>query len=344
MTRPSSMTRRTSRPSGQRLAHQQVIRFAAQFGLVATLLGAVTPAGADPSPLDPEIGHNYSELETPRMTAMGGAMRASSNSLSALYSNPANMAIAKVYHVGAFAQIQPEARRQTYGGAIVDSLISSSGLAGGAGGSWTMQDRDGIDRQWMDIRFGLAMPLGDIIYLGLGGRYITLQQNGVGPLGQSYASGGIRGSNIIQTITIDAGITVRATPELKFAITGNNLTSLDTALFPLLAGLGASYDTDDFSISADLTMESRTYDKIMLRARTGGEILFADQVMVRLGYRFDQGPDSHAVCGGLGYVNKLFSIDASVRRSVAGPSYTAITFGISGHIESMSLGASSPDE
>ncbi len=338
------MTRRKSRPSGQRLTHQHVTRHAAPLGLLCALFGAVRPASADPSPLDPEIGHNYAELDTPRMTALGGAMRASSNSLSALYSNPANMAIAKVYHVGAYAQIQPEARRQTYGGAIVDSLISSSGLAGGAGGSWTMQDRDGIDRQWMDIRFGLAMPLGDIIYVGLAGRYITLQQNGVGVLGQSYASGGIRGSNIIQTMTIDAGLTVRATPELKFAITGNNLTALDTALFPIMGGLGASYDTEDFSISSDLTMESRTYDKVRLRARAGGEILFADQIMVRLGYRFDQGPYSHAVCGGLGYVNKLFSIDASVRRSVAGPSYTAITFGISGHIESMNLGASSPDQ
>ncbi|HXS15767.1 MAG TPA: hypothetical protein VN764_01175 [Polyangiaceae bacterium] len=331
-------------PPGKKVAHQLVTRCVAELALGLGVLFSVSAASADPSPLDPEIGHNYAELETPRMTALGGVMRASSNSLSALYSNPANMAIAKVYHVGAYAQIQPEARRQTYGGAIVDSLISSTGLAGGLGGSWTMQDRDGIDRQWMDIRFGLAMPLGDVIYLGLGGRYITLQQNGVGVLGQSYASGGIRGSNIIQTVTIDAGLTVRATPELKFAITGNNLTSLDTALFPLLAGLGASYDTEDFSVGADLTMETRTYDKVMLRARAGGEILFADQVMVRLGYRFDQGPDSHALCGGLGYVNKLFSIDASVRRSVVGPSYTAITFGISGHIESMSLGASSPDQ
>jgi hypothetical protein len=336
------MTRR--RPSGQRFTHQQVTRFTVRLGLGLALFGAVTPAAAEPSPLDPEVGHNYAELETPRMTAMGGAMRASSNSLSALYSNPANMAIAKVYHVGAYAQIQPEARRQTYGGAIVDSLISSTGLAGGLGGSWTMQDRDGIDRQWMDIRFGMAMPLGDIIYIGLGGRYITMQQNGVGVLGQSYASGGIRGSNIIQTVTIDAGLTVRATPELKFAITGNNLTALDTGLFPLMAGLGASYDSEDFSISTDPTMESRTYDKVMLRARAGGEILFADTVMARLGYRFDQGPASHAICGGVGYVNKLFSIDASVRRSVVGPSYTAITFGISGHIESMNLGASSPDE
>lgn len=319
-------------------------RRALQLLTLLLTCGLVQSAGADPSPLDPEIGHNYAEMETPRMTAIGGAARASATGLSALYSNPANMALAQLYHIGAVAQIHPEARRQSYGGAIVDSLISSTGMAGGAGGFWTSQDRDGIDRQWMDLRFALALPLGDIIYVGLGGRYITLKQNGVGPLGASYASGGLRGSNIIQTVSIDAGITVRPTPELKLAITGNNLTNPDTALFPIMAGIGAGYDTEDFSLSADLNMESRTYEKVNLRTRVGGEVLLIDRLMLRLGYRFDQGQASHAFCGGVGYVDQRFSIDASVRRSIVGPSFTAIVFGVTAHIEGMGLGHSSPDQ
>lgn len=301
-------------------------------------------AAAEPSPLDPEIGHNYAELETPRMTAIGGASRASATSLSALYSNPANMALAQVYHVGAVAQIHPEARRQSYGGAIVDSLISSTGMAGGAGGFWTLQDRDGIDRKWMDIRFGLALPLGDIVYVGLAGRYITLKQNGVGPLGSSYVSGGLRGANIIQTVSIDAGITVRPTPEFKLALTGHNLTNPDTALFPIMGGIGASYDTEDFSLSSDLTLETRTYERTNLRTRVGGEVLLIDRLMLRLGYRFDQRQESHALSGGVGYVDQRFSIDASVRRSIAGPSFTAIVFGVTAHIEGMGLGHSAPDQ
>ena len=320
-----------------------MVRRAVQLLTLGICVSSCPKAYAEPSPLDPEVGHNYSELENARMTALGGPMRASSTSISALYSNPANMALAQVYHVGAFAQIYPEARRQSYGGAIVDSLISSTGMAGGLGGVWTMQDRDGIDRQWMDVRFALAMPLADVLYIGLGGRYITLQQNGSGPLGASYASGGLRGSNIVQTVTIDAGVTVRPIPELKIAVTGNNLTSLDNALFPLMGGVGIGYDTADFGVSGDLTMESRTWDKLNLRARAGGEVLLVDHLMVRAGYRYDQRMESHALCGGLGYVDQIFSIDASVRRSVSGPSYTAIVFGVTGHIEAMGLGASSPD-
>jgi hypothetical protein len=305
---------------------------------------ATTRAVAEPSPLEPEVGYNYSEQETPRMTALGGATRAGSNSVTALYSNPANMALTQVYHATTFAQILPEPRRQSYGGAIVDSLISSSGIAGGVGAIWTTQDHDGMAREWLDIRFGLALPLADILYLGLMGKYLSLRQNGYGPLGGSFASGGTPGANIIQTVTLDAGLTVRPIPELKISLTGNNLTGMDTALFPLMGGIGVGFDNEDFGISGDLTMESRTYDQLNLRARGGGEVLLFNQVMLRAGYRYDQRQESHSICGGVGYVNQLFSIDASMRRSVAGPTVTAVVFGITAHIESMGLGSQSSPE
>lgn len=298
---------------------------------------------ADQSDLPQAVGHGYGEHETPRMVALGGPMRASSNSLSALYSNPANMAVAQVYHIGAFAQIHPEARRQSYGGAVVDSLISSTGLSGGLGGVWTLQDPDGLDRQWMDLRFALAMPLGDIFFLGVGARYLTLQQNGTGPLGRSEVSGGLQDSNIIQTVTLDAGITLRPVPEFSIAVTGNNLTNLDTALFPIMGGVGIGFSTADFGLNADASIESRTNEETMLRVAGGGELLLADRLMLRAGYRFDQGLDSHAVSGGLGYVDQRFSIDLSGRRGVAGPAYTAIVFGFTVHIEAMGLGPSSPN-
>lgn len=300
-------------------------------------------AFAEPSPLPPEVGHNYGEHETPRMTALGGATRANANSLSALYSNPANLAAAQVYHVGAFGQIYPEARRQSYGGAIVDSLISSTGLAGGLGGIWTMQDPDGIHREWMDLRFGLGMPLGDMFLLGLTGKYVTLQQNGTGPLGFSEASGGLKDTNIIQTVTFDAGVTLRATDEFFIAVTGHNLTNPETTLLPLMGGLGVGYATTDFGINADVVLESRTYERSRVRTNLGGEVLLADRLAVRAGYRYDQGQGGHALSGGLGYVDPSYSIDASLRRGLSDPGFWAVVFGFTVHIESMGLGSSSPD-
>lgn len=313
------------------------------FVSALVILGLPTLAFAEPSPLMPEVGHNYGEHETPRMTALGGPTRAGSNSLTALYSNPANMAAAQLYHVGAFGQIYPEARRQSYGGAIVDSLISSSGLAGGLGGVWTLQDPDGIRREWMDLRFGLAMPIGDVFFMGLTAKYITLQQNGNGPLGASEASGGLAGTNIIQTLTFDAGVTLRPIKEFSIAVTGHNLTNAETTLLPLMGGIGMAYNTGEFGLSGDASLESRTYEAARVRVNAGGEVLLADRVALRGGYRFDQGLESHAVSGGLGYVDPKYALDVALRRGVAGPGYFAVVFGFTIHIESMGLGSSSPD-
>ncbi len=317
-----------------------------QFALqVLCLAGVLLPsslASAEPSSLPPEIGHNYAELETPRMTALGGAMRATANSLSALYSNPANLGAAQLYHVGAFAQVYPEANRQSYGGAVVDSLISSTGLSGGLGGVWTLQDPDGIRREWIDMRFGMSMPLGEIFLLGLAGKYITVQQNGTGPLGYSEASGGLPNTNIIQTIAFDAGATLRPVPEFTLSITGTNLGSSDTSLVPVSGGVGMGLATEDFSLSADASLESSTYQETTIRVNGGGEILVADRVAVRAGYRYEQFPNTHALSGGLGYADQKFGLDVSMRRGLGDTPYTAIVFGFTVHIESMGLGPSSP--
>lgn len=306
------------------------------------LLSWGSAAHAKKSKLPPEVGHNYAELETPRMTALGGANRASSSSLDALYSNPANMAAAKVYHVGVFGQIYPEARRQSYGGAVVDSLISSTGLSGGAGGIWSLQDPDGLDREWLDVRFGLAMPLGDIFFIGVTGKYISLQQNGTGPLGYSLASGGLPDSNILQTVTFDAGVTLRPIPEFSIGLTGNNLTNLDTGMIPIMGGLGVAFNTSDFGLTADVALESKTFGGTNFRAQGGGEVLIADHVPLRAGYRYDQGLRTHAVSGGVGYVDQKFGVDVSVRRSIAGEPYTAVVFGFKIHLESLGLGPNDP--
>ena len=59
--------------------------------------------------------------------------------------------------------------------------------------------------------------------------------------------------------------------------------------------------------------------------------------ILRLGYRFDQGASSHAISGGLGYLTREFMIDASVRRTIAGPEATTIFLGAGYFLESSGL-------
>lgn len=302
-----------------------------------------SPARAEPSSLPPEMGYNYAETETPRATATGGAMRALSNSTTALFVNPANMASSHVYHISALAEIYPEAGRQSYGGAIVDSVVSATGLAGGVGGTWSQQDPEGVGREWLDLRGGLAIPVGDMVFVGAAGRVFSLIQNGWGPLGPSPASGGLAGANIINTFTFDLGATFRPIPELSLAITGHNLTNTGSSFLPLMGGAGIAYAIPEFGIGADVVLDTTTYGEPKLRFMGGAEFLAANMISIRAGYRFDDGQQSHAISTGLGYVDKRFSVDASLRRTVSGPESTAIVFGFTLHIEALSLGMGTVD-
>ncbi|HEX3593691.1 MAG TPA: hypothetical protein VHU80_01280 [Polyangiaceae bacterium] len=310
------------------------------------LVAVSTAARADPSKLPAEVGYNYGQTEAPRAAGMGGALRAFSNSTDALFMNPANMAATRVYHLAGFAQIWPEASRQTYGAAIVDSIVSASRLAGGLAASWTGQDPSGIDRSNFDVRFALAFPFSDHFFLGATGRYLSLKQNGypkgLYDLPPSLASGGEHGSTISQGITFDAGATLKPIEELAISVVGSNLSNPGTSFLPLMFGGGAAYGTSELTLEADVLGDFTTYGSTKVRAMAGGEYLVGDHVPLRLGYRYDQGQVSHTVTGGLGYIDSAYSIDLSIQRSVAGPSSTAIIFGFQYHVESG--GSLTPEE
>ncbi len=299
------------------------------------------PAAADPSDLPPEVGYNYGNIETPRVAAMAGALRAWGTSTGALFINPASMAITRVYHLGAFAQIWPEARRQSYGGAAVDSIVSSSGVAGGIGGTYNLQDADGIDRTTGDIRFGLSIPIADRFFMGLGGRYLTVKQNDgdrAGPLGTSLASSGLARKKIVRSFAFDAGATFKLSDEIALGIVGNNLNNPDTGFQPTSVGGGLGYGNENFTLEVDAVGDFTTYDQTKMRAMGGFEYLISGTYPIRLGYRFDDGQESHAITGGVGYVDQQFSAEVAVQRTVSGPEYTVVVLGFKYHLESAGLG------
>jgi len=300
------------------------------------------PLRAEPSSLPSEIGYNFSEVELPRTAAMGGALRAFSNSLEALQNNPANLAATRVYHIGGGAQFWTGANRQTYGVSIVDSVVSRSRLAGGVSANWLFQDPDGIDRKGLDARFGLAFPVSDKLLVGASGRYFDLSQEGY-PRGRdvlppSAASSGLDGKSIVKDITFDAGLSIRPAPGLALSLVGQNLTDPGHGFLPLLFGGGVGYGNNQFTIEADLVGDFTTYEDTMLRGMGGVEYLAAGQYPLRLGYRYDAGQSSHALSGGVGYAAREFSFDASLRHVFGDEGLTAFFVGLKYHVESLGLG------
>jgi hypothetical protein len=310
-------------------------RVAAQLAAFASLLLLAPSARAEKSPLPPETGYNYGEVEDARYGALAGAMRAWGNGLTGVFSNPASIAASRVYHVGALAQIWPEARRQSYGAAAVDSVTSR--LAAGIGFVWNDQDPSGVKRRSTDLRLVLAYPFSDSVSFGLGARYLKLSQDGLGPLGKSYASGGLAGDPIVNNWSFDAGVNIRASKNLALGVVGTNLSNPGTAFQPTTAGGGVGLGTDDLLFEIDAVADFTTYQRTTGRFMGGFQYLAGDHVPLRVGYRYDEGVKAHAVSAGLGYIDPQFSIDLSARRFVSSPQATAVMFTLQYFVESTGM-------
>jgi hypothetical protein len=314
----------------------------ALLGIAAALGTGAGVAHAEPTELPAGYAYNYGEQETPRTGAMAGATRALGNSTSAVLQNPAGMGLTRVYHIEALGQWTPEAARQVYGGCIVDSTRRLAGALALFGG---FIDPDGFDRSYLDLKLALSFLLSKEFSFGMGGRYLKLDQEGYGPLGDSRASGGLLDPDdmpqgrdaLVNTVTFDAGLVLRATDELHIGVVGKNLAYADNALLPTTLGGGVGYGSEDFSIEVDGLADFNSWLDISGRVMAGGEYLAGDHFPLRLGYRFDQGAMSHELSGGLGYVERRFSVEASVRRTLAGPSATLIFVGLAYHLESSGL-------
>ncbi len=294
---------------------------------LAVLLGSPL-AMADPSKVPSEVPWNHAEIETARSAALGDATIALGDVAGAVWSNPAALGFTRVYHVEGFARYSPEAQQQSYGAAIADSSGSSMNVLGALGIAYTAQDPSGIDRKDTVIRAALAYPISDRFIVGVSGTYAKLFQDGVGPFGYSYASGGLQKSAILSDVSFDAGLGIKLTEGLRLGVLGKNLTNPNTSFLPMTVGGGLAYVTGLFSLGADGVADFTTYERTTWRGMGGGEFLVADIIPLRAGYRYDDGAKTHTVSGGLGYLDPSFGIFASVERVVSGTAYTAFLLSV----------------
>jgi hypothetical protein len=275
----------------------------------------------------PEQAYDLGEILSVRAVGMGGALNALGVSTAALSLNPANMPLARVYHFEAFGVFSPEAKRQTYGLAVVDSILNSSRVAGGVEGTWSAMDGDVMHRTWTDLRAGLALPLGDHLSLGATGRWLRVEQAiAAGPFGHSLASGGTNGGPLVNTFTFDAGATASIGDGLRLGVVGHNLTSPGNALAPTTGAAGVGYGTHDFALEVDGLLDFTTYGSVRGRVMAGGELFVAERYAIRAGWRYDTGTHANAPSLGFGYVDPRWSVEIAVRRDLL--SDHASTFGM----------------
>ncbi len=318
------------------------MRLRTLVGVAGATLFVATRANADTSSTTIDQGYELAEVQHPRALAMADAMQAFGGSTTAVFYNPANLPLYRVYHVEALAAFSPEARRQSYGGAIADS--STSRLAGGFGGTWSQMDPDGIHRQWTDLRLALAYPFGDRLSVGLTGRYLRVNQAvSTGPLGASLASDGTKGDPLFSQFTFDAGLGVQLADTVRLAVSGRNLTAPGVSLAPTILAGGLGFSNGTITVEGDTHIDFTTFGSARGRGMLGGEVLLADRFPIRAGYRYDAGTHVHAAGLGAGYVDRRFSIEIGARRDlVADHPSTMIGVGLRLFINDSSVGQ--PDQ
>jgi hypothetical protein len=313
------------------VTRRREVRMAVRIGLVLPVLSlmAVTAvtrqAHAQRMSTTPEQAYDQGEVPNARALAMGGALNALGVSTAALFLNPANMSLARVYHLEALAAYSPEAKRQTYGIAAVDSVLNASGLAGGLGATWNEFDPSGMHRVWTDIRSAAGLPLGQYLSFGTTARWLhSNQDTGVGPFGPSLASDGKH--PLEDLVTFDAGLTLNILDGLRIAVVGHNLTDPKTAVAPTTAELGIGFFTPTFAIEADGSLDFTTWNNTRGRLMGGIEYFAADHYALRAGWRYDGGTNINSPSLGLGYIGPSWSIEISGRRDLI--AQHAETFGV----------------
>jgi hypothetical protein len=190
----------------------------------------------------------------------------------------------------------------------------------------------------------LAYPFTDEFSIGIAGRYMKVTEDGLGPLGDSKVSGGLRDPEdpsgrfaLMNIPTFDVGVTLKLAEIVVIGLSGQNLTYPNNGMMPTTIRGGIAIAHEDFTIEADGVADLTSYGTPTARIAAGGEYLLVDHIPLRLGYRFDQGASSHALSGGVGFTSREFMIEGSVRRTLVGPEATSIFFGAAYFLESSGL-------
>ena len=258
----------------------------------------------------PDDGRRAREdtFESTRGLGMGTGARASAVGTSAIAYNPANLALARLYHVGAFVGFVPQAGAWSFGSAIADSVTSqlTAGLSfRGIYGNGSRNYRG------YDGRLALAYGLSPAIALGVSGRYVRLSSEDQNEAGQTVGAG-------VKAFTVDAAIRVTPVEGLHIAALGYNLIRTKSPLAPMLLGGSASYSMGTtFSIAADVLIDMTTFAKAQVIFGGGAEYLAGDTVPIRIGFRREHGRKLNQITAAVGYVDQNFGVDLALRQDIA---------------------------
>lgn len=291
--------------------------------LTLTLLGLASAAVLAPSGAAAQTPAAFppaDDYETTRAMAMGLGARASAASTSALSTNPANLALGRLYHVETVVGYVPQNTNFTFGGSILDSF--SSPVAIGVQYRYLLGNGQ-YGHAGMDGRAGLAYAFSEAFSIGAAGRYTSFTREG-------QQEGDTRGP-FVEGVNVDVSMRLTPLPGLHIAAIGQNLIDHGTPYVARLVGGSLSYTFENVLTLAidgfaDLSTFRDAANNIRPEMLLGGAAeVFTGEVPIRAGYFYDSGRGIHYVTAGVGYVRPEFGIDLAWRQQIVGDDDTWLT-------------------
>lgn len=251
-------------------------------------------------------------METSRGVGLGTGVRASAMSTSALLYNAASMPLGRSYHIEGTGAYEPQAGRFGVMAAATDSMLNENFSAGLAARGIFSDGEQGYSG--FDGRLGVAVPIADVVGIGLAARYLNLSSQGL-PAGQSDTAP--------DGFTMDASLRVTLANTIQLAGMIYNFIDLDSPYAPVTVGGSASFQLmDSFTAGGDVLFDLTSYDSTKMQVGGGVEYLANGAIPLRVGYFYDAGLDVHAISGGLGYISQSVGIEFSIRQQLSGENDT----------------------
>jgi hypothetical protein len=266
-------------------------------GLVLSLALCTAARAADPIPAG-----GIPDIVGPRSLGLAASIGAASGN-DGLYVNPGAIAARRRYAIegGAFFDRRgAETVDRFLGGSIVDS--ESSPVTAGVS---YLRAQKGLYTGNL-VHFALAGPLTEGFFLGVGGKYLSLE-----------------GPRKTTAVTADAGVLWQVVELLSVGVSGYNLVPVGNKLAaPMGMGAGLAVGSDrSFQVTGDWRSDfDRLGNKTANRWAAGAEALLLDLIPVRAGWMKDEVLDTSWWSAGVGIVTPTgVALDVGYRQSIEDP-------------------------
>jgi len=266
------------------------------------------------------------DLISTRGLGAAESLRAQGSGATALFLNPAGMALIRQYAIEGNYQYRPDDSAHMAAGSIVDSITTD--VAAGAYVHYLTSSPElggeTLDKSGIEGGLGLAYPISQGFMLGVKGKYLNADQ-------EASASGD--DAVDISEFSFDAGAILRF-GGLALGVTGNSLNA-ELPEWRKQLGLAAGYAFGttlvlefDALLDFDKNESLGRADEVAPRYSGGIELFLGGSYALRGGAIHDRAEDSTWVAFGGGIFNPGSGLEIGVRQQVDGGSETLVSVGL----------------